>query len=793
MALRERGQFHVQADGMNRVLGHSVERLEDRPLLTGRARFVDDIVFPDMLHAAFLRSDLAHARIGALDLAAARQLAGAHAVWTAADVAPHVGDILLRTALPSPAFKFDLHRPILAGSETVHVGEAIAMAVAKDRATAEDALDLVEADFEALPVVSDMLRALDADSPPAHLGAPHNVAAEFDMAYGDCAAAIANAPHVFRERLIQHRGVAQSMECRGVAARYDPIDERLTVWSSTQTPHACKRLLCELLRMDEDRVRVVTPDVGGGFGPKLVFYPEELLVALAAIRLRRPVKWIEDRREHFISTTQERDQIWDMEFAVDNDGRILAIQGTLLHDHGAYTPRGVNVPYGSASALTLAYVVPNYKLNIKCVVTNRVSVTPIRGAGQPQAVFVMERLLDRAARALNIDRAEIRRRNLVPSERIPYRTPMKTRGGMQIALDSGDYPRCMELSLDHANWDGFRVRQAEARARGRHIGIGVANYVEGTGRGPFEPVSVRVGENGRIHIASGAAAMGQSTRTMLAQVVAEQLGYDMGNIVVAAGDTGAIDLGMGGFNSRQAVMAGASAHEAATQVRKKALFVASHMLDVGEQALEIEGSEIRLKGGGPSVSLAQVARGVAGLPGYYMPGGVEPGLAATAHVIIDEMTYANGSAIAEVEVDVQTGRITVRRIVFAHDCGAVMHPAIVDGQVVGGIVHGIGNALYERMGFDDSAQPTTTTLADYLLMTAGVTPPSIELLHMESKSRLNALGVKGVGESGVIPMTAAIASAVEDALSPFGVRVTQTPIAPQDVIALVRQALRKAY
>ena len=774
---------------MAEVFGHNIRRLEDEPLLRGTGRFVDDIDLPGCLHVAFVRSPHAHAAIVAIDAAAARAMPGVHAVWTAADMTGRLRDPLLRVALPSPSYRLELHRPVLPTREVVHVGEAVAAVIADDRYLAEDAAGAVVVAYDALPAVTDCRAALAAGAPPAHRQAGHNLVAQFDFGYGDVERAFAGAPHVFEEVLSQHRGVAQSMECRGVVASYDRYDEKLTVWSSTQTPHAARRYLCEMLGLDEHRMRVVTPDVGGGFGPKLVFYPEEVIVALAALDLRRPVKWIEDRREHFVATTQERDQVWDMEIAVERDGRIRGVRGTLVHDHGAYTARGVNVPYGSAAALTLAYVVPALALDIRLAVTNKTSVTPIRGAGQPQAVFVMERLLDRVARELGIDRAELRRRNLVPAEAMPYATPMRTRGGMQVVLDSGDYPRCQAAALDRAGWADFKTRKAAAAREGRYIGLGLANYVEGTGRGPFEPVSVRVGENGRIHVATGAAAMGQSTKTMLAQVVAEQLGGDVDNLAITTGDTAAIELGMGGFNSRQTVMAGASAHAAALAVRKKALLVASHLLEVGEQALEIVGHRVQLRGGdGPSVTLGEIARAVAGLPGYYVPGDVSPGLEATERVIINDMTYANGTAVVEVEVDAATGHVDVRRVVMAHDCGTMINPRIVEGQIRGGIVHGIGNALYEHMLYDDAGQPLTTTLADYLLVTATEIPLSIELVHIHSPTPLNALGVKGVGESGVIPMTAAIASAIDDALSPFGARITRTPVAPHEIAAILDAA-----
>ena len=512
---------------MASVFGQSIARLEDPPLLRGKGRFVDDIALPGMVHVAFVRSSFAHARILSIDTEAARALPGVLAIWTAADILPHVTENKLRVALPSPAFRQELDRPILAEDEVVHVGEPVAIIIAVDRYVAEDAASMVLVDYDPLPAVADCVAALEPGAPTAHSASPHNLCAQFDFNYGDVDAAFAGAAHVFSETLSQHRGVAHSIEGRGVVANYDELDDRVTVWSSTQTPHAAKRYLLDLLRLDENRLRVVTPDVGGGFGPKLVFYPEEVAITLAALLLKRPVKWIEDRREHFVSTTQERDQIWIMEIALDDQARILGLRGELIHDHGAWTARGVNVPYGSAAALTLAYVVPALKLDIKLALTNKTPVTPIRGAGQPQAVFVMERLLDKAARELKMDRAELRRRNLVPADKMPYATPMKTRGGMQVVLDSGDYPRSQSDALEHAGWDDFPARQAAARKQGRYLGIGLANYVEGTGRGPFEPVSIRVAENSRIHVATGAAAMGQSTKTMIAQVVAEELGGDV--------------------------------------------------------------------------------------------------------------------------------------------------------------------------------------------------------------------------------------------------------------------------
>jgi carbon-monoxide dehydrogenase large subunit len=777
-----------QAQGAtSRTFGKSVRRLEDPDLLAGRARFVDDIHLPGTLEAAFVRSPHPHAAIGGIDKSAALALPGVHAVLTLADLKPHLTTERLAVALPTPAFKQIMDRPILADTEVVHVGEPIAIVIADNRYIAEDAAVLVEVDYEPLPAAVDCKGALLAGAPTAHRGAPHNLVAEFNMEFGDPDAAFSGAAHVFRESLWQHRGGSHSIECRGVLVSHDAVEDKLTVWSSTQTPHVSMRMLCDLLGRDENQVRVLAPDVGGGFGPKLVFYPEDVSVAIAALTLGRPVKWIEDRREHFVATTQERDQYWEVEIAVDREAHIRGVRGALIHDHGAYTARGVNVPYGSGSALTLCYQVPAFRLNVKLALTNKVSVTPVRGAGQPQGVFVMERLMDRVARELKLDRAEVRRRNLVPADKMPYATPLKTRGGMQVVLDSGDYPACQDIALKHAGWEGFPARQQAARAQGRYLGIGLANFVEGTGRGPFEPVTVRIAPSGKIHVYSGAAAMGQSTKTMLAQIVAEQFGGEMGNMTVTTGDSAATVLGLGGFNSRQAVLAGSSAHRAAVKVREKALFVAGHLLEASEQDLEIENGQIRVKGAPDlKVSFADVARATMGSPGFYLPGGVAPGMEATEHVIIDDMTYSNGTAVAEVEVDTDTGAVTVLKFILAHDCGRVIHPLIVEGQILGGVAHGIGNALFERMEFGADGQPLTTNLADYLLITA-TEMPRIDLLHQESPTPLNPLGIKGVGEAGTLPTPAAIVSAIEDALSPFGVRIGQMPVAPAHILAKIAE------
>jgi len=764
-------------------------RLEDPDLLRGKARFVDDIDLPGMLEACFVRSPHAHALIRGIDKEAALAAPGVAAVLTSDDFRPHLKVERLAVGLPSPAYRQQRDRPVLAGPEVVHVGEPVAIVIADGRARAEDAASLVAIDWDIVPAVADCRLALDPGAARVHNDAPHNLLADFTMAFGEVDRAFASAPHRFAESIWQHRGGGQSIEARGAVASEDPLERRLTLWSSTQTPHAARNLLCDLLGRAESQVRVVTPDVGGGFGPKLVFYPEDAAVALAAILLKRPVKWIEDRREHFVATTQERDQYWEVEIACDGGARILGVRGSLLHDHGAYTARGVNLPYESAQTVTLAYDVPAYRLDVKLALTNKVPVSPVRGAGQPQGAFVMERLLDRVARELGLDRAEVRRRNLIGPSRMPCTRPLKARGGLDVVLDSGDYPACQEMALAAAGWADFPARQKRAREQeGRYLGIGVANFVKGTGRGPFESARVGIGASGRPHVATGAAAMGQGTRTMLAGIVAGLLGCRPQDVAVTTGDTAAIALGMGGFNSRQAVLAGSSAHVAALAVRDKAIAMGAQMLEAAAADLELAEGAVRVKGAPQMrVTLGEIARALGGAAGFALPAGMAPGLEASEPVVIDAMAYANGTAVAEVEVDPETGHVAILRLVLAHDCGRILNPMIVDGQVAGGAAHGVGNALFEWMGFDEDAQPVTTNFGEYLLPSAPDVP-RVEIVHQESPSPLNPLGVKGVGECGVLPTPAAIISAIEDALTPFGVRIAQAPVRPHEIVALISRS-----
>jgi aerobic carbon-monoxide dehydrogenase large subunit len=781
----------MQSELASALLGRSVPRLEDARLLRGAARFVDDLDLPGLLHATFVRSPIAHGRIRRVDAAKARALPGVQAVLTHAGLRPVLACDRIPLALPLPAIRFHVDPYALARDEVCYVGEPIALIVAESRRIAEDAAALVALELEPLPAVVDPRAGLERGAPRARLDCPDNLVAHWVVQYGDVDAAFAAAAHRVSEHFRLHKGGGHSLETRAVLARYDAGDDMLTVWDSTQMPHKSKRVLVEALGLTEERVRVIAPDVGGGFGPKNPFYPEELAIPAVALALERPIKWIEDRRESFTATNHEREQDWDMEAAVDGGGKLLAVRGYLRHDHGAATPSGLSLPQNSATNFIGPYVLPAYRLEISLCLTNFVPATSTRGAGRTQGMFVMERLLDRVADALGLARDEVRRRNLISPRQMPYVTPVKTRDGLAMTYDSGDYPECQRRALAAAGWSDFPARRAAALRDGRRLGIGLSNYVEGTGRGPFESAAIRVGPSGRIFVTTGAAAQGQGTRTMLAQLVAGVLGVEPRQVHVTDGDTAASPLGLGAYASRQAVTAGNAAHLAALMVADKARRAVSTMLEVAPDDLELRGGEVRVKGV-PQMkrTLGEVAHALSGVPGFALPGNIAPGLAAATDFQPPALTYSNGTHVVEAEVDPETGGVRLTRYVVVHDCGRMINPMMVEGQVHGAVVHGIGSTLLEWMRYDETGQPLTVSLADYLLPTVDVVPP-IEIHHMESPSPLNPLGVKGTAESGTIGAPAAIVSAIEDALRPLEVRIRELPVTPARLLALIEQATHR--
>ncbi len=775
-----------------KAVGARVLRSEDPRLLTGRGAFVDDIRLPNMLHAAFVRAHHAHARLRRIDATAALALPGVHAIFTAIDMTPAMRASRMPVLVPIPFAKFPLTQFALAVDEVCYVGEPIAIVIADTRYVAEDAAAAVEIDYEILPAAADCRDAVTPGAPLAHLSTPDNKAAMFKVGYGDVGTAFRTAAHVVKEELWHHRGCGHSLEGRAVLADAGR-DGRLTVWSSTQTPHLAKRSLAEMLARDPESIRVIAPDVGGGFGPKAIFYAEEAVVAQAALLLGRPVKWTEDRREHFLSTTQERDQHWSIELALDADAKLLAVRGSMLHDTGAYLPWGVVLPFIAATTVPGPYVLPAYELNVTVAYTNKVPTTPVRGAGRPQAVFAMERLLDRAARELALDPAEIRRLNLIAAEQMPYRVGLTFRDGKPVVYDSGDYPATLEKALALSRYRDFPRRQKEAREQGRHIGIGIGSYVEGTGLGPFEGVTLRVQENGKVLVKSGAAPHGQGHQTMFQQIVADELGVPLDDIVVILGDTDAIAMGVGTFASRITANAGPAALIASQTVRAQILKLAARTLDVAQSDLVLAGGRAEAKTGNrASIGLGELAKLSQGYPGFSFAPGDAPGLEHTAYFTPPQAAYCNGTHVAEVEVDIATGGVRILNYSVAHDSGTLINPLIVDGQIQGGVAHGIGNALLEFMAYDANAQPLTTTFADYLLPSS-MDVPAVASVHLETPSPLNPLGVKGAGEGGTIPAAAAIVSAIENALQSFGVRFTDSPLTPEKILAALRSRSHPAY
>ena len=772
-------------------IGVRTPRVEDARLLRGEARFLDDVRAGEPLIAAFVRSPVAHGRLVRIGLEAARAVPGVRAVYAHADLRPLLTGDRIPLALPSGAIRFDVDPPVLARDELCYVGEPVAMVIARTRAVAEDAAALVDIEFEELPAVLDPREGVAPEAPKARLDCPGNLVARHHLSYGACGPAFAAAALRVADCFRLNKGGGHSLEARGVLAGVGD-DGRLTVWDSTQMPHRAKAILVAALGLTEDRVRVIAPDVGGGFGPKAVFHPEELAVPAAALKLGCAVKWVEDRFESFAATVHERIQIWDMEAAFDADGRLLAMRGRLFHDHGAATPYGVALPFNAATNVIGPYVLPAYDLEVLMCLTNMAPTSPTRGAGRPQGTFVMERLLDRASAELGLARDEIRRRNLIAPAAMPYAIPLLMRDGSEMTYDSGDYPECQRRALEAAGWAEFPARRETALRRGRRLGLGLCNYVEGTGRGPFESAAVRVGPSGRVVVTTGATAQGQGVKTMLAQIAGAALGVDPGDVHVVDGDTDASPLGLGAFASRQAVTAGNAVHLAATLVADKARRTAAHLLEASADDLTLTDGRIAVKGvAGMNVGLGEVAKALSGMPGYAIPGGMAPGLSAAADFQPGALTYTNGCHVAEVEVDADTGAVKITRYVVVHDCGRMINPMMVEGQVRGGVVHGIGATLFEWMRYDERGQPASVTYADYLLPTCDVVP-RIEVHHMESPTPLNPLGVKGAAESGTIGAPAAIVAAIDDALRPLRVRITDLPVTPAALCAAIARARRDA-
>jgi CO/xanthine dehydrogenase Mo-binding subunit len=695
----------------------------------------------------------------------------------------------------------------LAADEVRYAGELVALVVADDRYRAEDAARLIDVEYEPLPAVVDLEAAGADGTPRVHADVPRNRAARVMQRVGDPDAVFAGAAHIFSERLAIERSCGSPLETRGVVADYDARTGMLKVWISTQAPLPIKNGLARLFGLPEFKVDVIAPDVGGGFGTKIMlFYPEEILVPAAAIRLGRAVKWIEDRSEHLTSSSQERGQLHEVEVAIDEAGRILALRDRFLHDAGAYTPYGIIVPLITSTQLPGPYRLRHYHVEFEVRYTNKVMVTPYRGAGRPHGAFVMERMIGRIARELGLEPSEVRRRNFIQPDEFPWDVGLTFQDGGPTRYDSGDYPAGLEMALERIGFSKFRARQRAARAEGRHLGLGIACYVEGTGIGPYEGAHVRIEPSGSVYVATGLTTQGQGHQTTFAQIAAEALGCDPANVTVVTGDTSRFNWGAGTFASRALVTAGNAVASAAGKVRDKALRLAAELLEVAPHDLEVRDGAINVKGV-PDRQLTLGALATVANPIRYAYGkeaaeaalrlvkprqgavlrdGEEPGLEARGFYAPPHATFASGCHAAVVEVDVETGIVRVLQYVVQHDCGRIVNPTIVEGQIHGGVAQGIGGALYEKLCFDTAGQPLTRTFLEFHIPTA-TEVPAIEVVHLETLSPLNPLGVKGVGEAGAIPVPALVAEAVEDALAPFGVRVSEMPLNPERIRELIRE------
>jgi aerobic carbon-monoxide dehydrogenase large subunit len=778
------------------MFGEPIARREDPRLVAGDGRYLDDLG-ADALGVAYVRSPYAHARIVDIDVTDALDVDGLVAVYTYEDLDGRVAEPL-PLLIPHPA----LHAPRtgypLARDTVRHVGEAVVMVVATDRYVAEDVVERIRVSYEPLPVVVGLAAALQA-AHTVHDDVPDNVAAHLVQEVGDARAAIASAPHRLHLDLDIERSASMPMEGKGVYARWDDADRSLRVYSSTQTSTSVRFALAAKLDIPVDRVEVVAPDVGGGFGVKIVHpWPEEILVPWAAMRLHRPVKWVEDRREHFVSSAHERGQVHSIDVGFDDDGRLLGLDVTFAHDNGAYTPYGIISPIITSTQLLGPYKPGAYRVEFRSVYTNTVQVTPYRGAGRPQGVFAMERTMDAIATYLDLDRTVVRERNFIQPDEMPYDHGLIFQDGRPLVYDSGDYPAALAKLKKLVGWDEFEAYREQARAEGRRVGIGLACYVEGTGVGPYEGAFVRVETNGDVVVATGLTTQGQGHETVFAQIAATELGVPVEKITVVTGDTRRFKYAVGTFASRAAVMSGNAVALAARKVRAKALRIAGEALEIDAGDLEITDGVVQVKGT-PQIGIPLKTVAVLSNPLRYafdeeaqaatqfaVGGGMdkppvdaddEPGLEATDYYSPLRSTFAAGMHAAIVETDPDTAEIRILRYCVVHDCGRLINPRIVEGQIHGGVAQGVGGALYERIVYDENGQLLNASYMDFLIPYASEVPV-IETDHLETPSPLNPLGVKGAGEAGVIPGAAVLASAIEDA---EGIRINRMPISPAEL------------
>jgi carbon-monoxide dehydrogenase large subunit len=772
---------------MPKLIGQSFKRVEDPRLITGEGRYVDDVQLPRMCYAAILRSPYAHARVRHIDTSKALQTPGVVTVITGKDILGKIGPLPC-AAHPVPEMKMPTHYA-LAVNKVYFVGHPVAVVVAEDRYLARDALDLIEVDYEELPPVTDPQKALQPDAPIIHEDLGTNLAFEWKIEGGDVDAAFAQAEVIVRQEFVNQRLIPVPMEPRCVLAEWDAGNRLLTIWTSTQIPHLVRSLVAGMLNLPENHVRVIAPDVGGGFGQKLQVYVEEALMGYLAMTLDRPVKWTEARRENFMASIHGRDQIGVMELALKRDGTILGLRYEVIADMGAYyqllTPA---IPTLTGLMLCGAYKIPAVRMTKKAVFTNKMCTDAYRGAGRPEATFLLERMMDLAAKELGMDPAEIRRKNFIPPDAFPYTTPHG------ITYDSGNYEAALNRALELVEYEKWRKEQQEARKQGRYIGIGISSYVEICGMGPskampaggWESATVRVEPSGKVIVLTGAHPHGQGEETSFTQIVAEELGVAPEDVMVIHGDTEKVQYGIGIFGSRGLAVGGTAVYMAAQRVKEKACKIAAFLLNVSEAEVESrDGTFVNRNDPSKFVTWQQIAQAAYDPKNY--PPDMEPGLVATAFYEPSNFTFPSGTHICVCEVDIETGEVKILRYVAVDDCGKVVNPLLVEGQIIGGIVQAFGQAMMERCVYDENGQLLTGELLDYAIPKAH-NAPKIVVDRVETPSPVNPLGAKGVGEAGTIGATPAFINAVCDALEPLGIRHIDMPLTP----ARVWHAIQKA-
>jgi carbon-monoxide dehydrogenase large subunit len=775
-----------------RYVSTSVRRKEDPPLLMGRAHFIGDLRLPGLLAVAFLRSPHAHARLVEVDVRDALTAPGVEAVVSGADLAPTTQPI--RAAMSGAGYR-ETSWPALARDTVRFVGEPVVAVVATDQYRAEDALDAIRVRYEPLPAVADAEAAMRPDAPRVHAELPDNIVFHTHFENGDVKRALASAEIRLAETFRHARCSSSPMEPRGVMAWLDPVDSALTVWASTQTPHLLRSGLAEALGVPDSRLRVLCPAVGGGFGPKMHLYPEDVVVTELARRLRRPVRWLEDRRENLLASAQAREHVNHVEVAARKDGTILALGSTLICDSGAYSVYPVTAslePLTAAGILPGPYRIPALAYDAYAVATNKCPAGAYRGVGMALGTFVRERAVDMIARRAGLDPADVRRRNLIDAAEVPFTT------ASGLVVDSGDPKESLERALAAGEYWHLRAEPRRSPV-GRYRGVGLSAYTEFTGMGSgtfrrrgmmqvsgHDAATVRVELTGEVRGFVSAASQGQGHATTLAQILADELGVDIATVAIVEGDTERCPYGSGSFASRSMVVSGGALVLAARRVREKIARIAGHLLEAAPEDLTIERGAIAVRGApGRHVTVAEVARLAYRPAGGTLPPGVDPALEATQYYDPPPATFSNGTHLALVEVDPETGQVEILRHVVVEDCGKMVNPMIVDGQTHGAVAQGIGSALYEHFAYDENGQPLTTSFMDYLIPGTMEVPP-MDVIHVETPPAVSVSGFKGMAEGGTIGSTAAVANAVADALGPMGVEVRDLPVTPDRILRLLQ-------